>query len=146
MRKIKQNNPNLKISKPNQDQAIKEPDKPVLSFVYLTSNSRYNFDIFGKDKHNRLTAKEALVDRLIQLTQQPWIYWQSLGKKQGGLETLKASNINFLPQDYTFSEDEKVIVFRFCSDAYRIIGFQDSSSPTYHIIGFDFDHSAYDHG
>lgn len=144
MRKIKQKNLDLKVAKPNQ--TVKEPDKPVLSFVYLTSNSRYNFEIFGKDKHNRLTAKEDLVDRLIQLTQQTWIFWQSLGKKQGGLETLKASSINFSPQGYTFSEDEKVIVFRFASEDYRIIGFQDSSSPTYYIIGFDFDHSAYDHG
>ncbi len=144
MPKLKQKIPPLKMTKPTQP--VKVPDKPVLSFAYLTTNSKYNFDYFGKDKHNRITAKAELIDRLIQLTQETWVYWQSLSKFQGGLETLKASDICFSPKDYEFSEDEKVIVFRFCSGDYRIIGFQNSSSPTYYIIGFDFNYSAYDHG
>lgn len=144
MSKIKgKSTSSLKMS---ADQAVlKPPEKPLLSFEHLTTNSNYNFDYFKKEKHNMMIAKNILLDRIIEISQNTWLHWQSLNKYQGGMESFDVKGLNIKPHDYIFSEDEKVIVFRATSN-YRIIGFRDSTSPTYYIIGFDFDYSAYNHG
>lgn len=86
-----------------------------------------------------------MIDRLTEISGETWVYWQSLSKNHG-IETFSAKQLKFSPSRYKFASDEKVIVFRFFNQDFRIIGFKDSRLPTYYIIGFDFDYSAYNHG
>lgn len=143
MSKLKNKVTSLKISAA----ADKKPlEKPHFSFEYLTSNNNFNFEWFtSKAKRDKTEAKAALIDRLIEISSSSWLFWNSLDKKHG-IETISIRELNFSPSGYKFSSDEKVTVFRFFNQKYRIIGFKDTSLPTYYIIGFDFDYSAYNHG
>lgn len=112
------------------------------SFCHLTTNKSYNFQKL--DRGAKKEWQSALAERIIEITQDPWLYHFNLGKKQG-IETLPNSHIKFSPNEYTFSEDEKVIVFRFNSEKGRIIGIRKDDSPIFYVIGFDVDFSAYKH-
>ena len=71
--------------------------------------------------------------------------------RKTGLETIPFDELEFSPgPGANLTKDVKLFVFRF--DTYqgtgqgRIIGFKSSPCSVYHIIGFDFDFSAYPHG
>ena len=96
-------------------------------------------------KGDKKEWQSALAERIIELSQNTWLYWFGLNKEQG-IETIYSSQLNFPPNNYSFSEDEKVIVFRFNSQKGRIIGIKNNRSPIYYVIGLDTDYSAYDHG
>lgn len=81
-----------------------------------------------------------------ELSNQTWRYWGQLGKSQVGYETLPFSNIKFTPNINTAESIQKVIIFRFFKDNYRIIGVKEDDNHVFYVIGFDFDHSVYDHG
>lgn len=119
------------------------PDKPSFSFEFLTTNKKYNFEKL--DKRNGLEWRSTLLSRIIELTQNSWQHWQGLGKEQE-LETIPFQQIHFNPNNYSISEDEKVIVFRFNSQKGRILGIKDSYCSVYYVIGMDTDYSAYNHG
>ena len=118
-------------------------DKPSFSFAYLTKSKAYNFDKL--DKNNKSKWQAALTARMIELSQDSWLHWQGLGKEQG-LETIPFRQIHFKPNGYTISDDEKIIIFRFYSQNGRILGIKEPGCSILHIIGIDFDFSAYDHG
>ena len=66
--------------------------------------------------------------------------------KKVGLETLSIEIINFEPNNYEFSKDQKVYVFRLNSQKWRMIGIKSGhNNDVLHIIGFDFNFSAYRH-
>ena len=71
----------------------------------------------------------------------------NFGKKQDcGFETLEFKQIEFSPNNYTLCKDEKIYSFRFgAGDGYRMLGFFEYNQTVLNIIGFDFNHSAYDH-
>jgi len=117
------------------------PNNPSFSFCYLTTNKKYNFESLDKGKQKEWSA--ALVDRMIEISKEDWIYWFGLPKNKG-IETIPYEKVNFSPNEIGISDDEKVIVFRFNSQKGRIIGFKVDT--IFYIIGFDFDFSAYDHG
>lgn len=145
MSKIKKQ---VAVSKVSADNTSKKcSSNPSFSFEHLTSNTKYNFEFFGKDKNLKISAKAAVCDRLQEISQQTWIFWNSQ-RKAVGIETLKADDLYFKPCGYDFSDDEKVIVFRFSflRNDCRIIGIKKSPCSVYYIIGFDFNHNAYDHG
>lgn len=123
------------------------PSKPSFSFEHLTNNDSFTFDYFAKDKRARNAAKTAVYDKLEKISREDWIFWYNQGKI-AGIETIPANQINFEPYDYSLSDDGKVIVFRFSYDGNdcRILGITKSPCPIYYVIGFDFNHNAYDHG
>lgn len=118
---------------------------PHVSFRYLTSNSSYNFNYFS-NKNNALEAKAELYDRIESITKDTWLHWNGLPKDRGGIETINSGQIKWSPNGYSLTNDQKLIIFRFNSNNYRIIGFKDGQCPTFYIIGFDFNYSAYNHG
>ena len=68
-------------------------------------------------------------------------------KQKDRYETLSIENINFSPYDYETSKDQKVYVFRLNSQNWRMIGIKSEiNTDVLHIIGFDFDFTAYNHG
>lgn len=117
---------------------------PAFSFRYLTRNKKYNYEYFseGKDKEKMLSH---LSKKIIELTQNPYTYWNNL-TKQTGVEMLYYWQMeNVLPNGLEMSKDDKVWVFRFYSQNYRILGVRLESCPTMYIIGFDFNYGAYSH-
>ena len=139
MSRIKSNQQKLKISKNFLE---KSPEMPSFSFRYLTTNKDYNFE--SLDKRKKLEFQSALAERMIEITQKSWLEWHNLDKKHG-YEMIPSQQLRFSPNGYTFSDDEKVIVFRFNSQEGRIIGIKNSESAVYYVIGFDTDYSAYPH-
>lgn len=128
--------------KPQVGTNQKSEQMPSFSFCHLTKNKSYNFQKL--DKRAKKEWQSALAERIIEITQGTWLYHFNLGKKQG-IETLPSGQINFSPNEYTFSEDEKVIVFRFNSENGRIIGIRKDDTSIFYVIGFDVDFSAYKH-
>lgn len=114
-----------------------------VSFRYFTNNKNFNFEKL--DKNQKRKWKSALTERLIELTQQSWIYWGNLTKEHG-YETLDAYLLSFSPTNYSLSDDENITIFRFNSQKGRIIGVKKANNPTFYIIGIDTNFSAYDHG
>lgn len=116
--------------------------KSIIFFSILDKRKKYNF---GKlDKREKLEWKASLTERMIEISQYSWTYWQNLGKEKG-IETINCNQITFSPNDYVFSKDEKVVVFRFNSQNGRIIGIKGRGCSVYYVIGIDTDYSAYNH-
>ena len=120
-------------------------NKIAFSLEYLTKNKSYTFAFFDGRIRDELQARQSLSELLKNLSAETWVGIAQIGKRtQCGFETLPAVQLNFSPDGYEFSRDEKVWVFRFGSQQYRLIGIQDSN--VLYVLGYDFDHSAYNHG
>jgi hypothetical protein len=122
------------------------PQIPAFSFAYLTNNSSHNLEYFS-DPNDKRTAIENVYIRLVEIGKRNWLYWQQQGKKVG-LELLSANEISFSPSDIKLTPDEKIIVFRvkgYAGKDSRILGIREDGCPILHIIGYDFDFSAYNH-
>ena len=122
------------------------PKTPAFSFSYLTKNKKYNFDFFS-DKSDKGTVLENLYYRLIEICNHNWLRLIQMPKEQG-IETLSADQICFEPANKKLMPDEKVIILRmkgYAKQDARIIGIREDGCPILHIIGFDFDFSAYKH-
>ena len=118
---------------------------PAFSFRYLTTNRRYNFEYFQDNKNEESKMHSLLVKRLKEISEKPYSYWSGLGKVHGS-EQIPYWRFRIAPNGLALSKDDKLVVFRFCQQNYRIIGIRLESCPTLFIIGFDFDYSAYEHG
>lgn len=117
---------------------------PAFSFRFLTKNKKFNYEYFseGKDKEKMLSH---LSQKIIELTQNPYTHWNNLAK-QTGIEMLYYWQMDHvIPSGLEMTKDDKVWVFRFCSQDYRILGVRLESCPTMYIIGFDFNYKAYSH-
>lgn len=140
MRKIKEPKNNNKVSRKDSDL-----NYPVFCFKYLTTNNKYNIN-FLKKSRDKQKAYGALFYKINELQTQKWeeIY---MTNKEVGLETIKFNNINFNPNNLKLTQDTKVISIRFKRGKYRIIGIKSSKNKdVFHVIGFDFNYSAYNHG
>ena len=138
-----------RVSKKPDNIKIKEPDKPlhypVLCFKHLTKDKKFNIKYFRDDKE-KLKAYGSFFYLVGSIQETDWLtlYQKS---KASGLETIPSNQINFKPYNYKLTPDEKVIVFRFYHGKYRLIGVKSAKNKdVLHVLGFDFDHSAYDHG
>lgn len=134
-------------SKPNISATCLNDNKsPVFSFAHVTSNKNYCFDFFNNNRDN-LECRKALDELLALLSNSAWKELSGRRKAiAGGFETLYFDFLNFQPQNIALKKDEKIFVFRFGKgDAYRLMGFKKECNCTLYIIGYDFDHSAYDH-
>lgn len=116
---------------------------PAFSFRYLTKTKEHNFDYFEHEKSNEVFR--TLLQRLKEISKESYTYWNNLGKHKG-IEMIDYWQCNINPCDLKLSPDDKIIVFRFYHQNYRILGIRLESCPTLHIIGFDFNYSAYNHG
>lgn len=121
-------------------------DKISFSFSYLTDNKRYTFEYFGSSQmREELNARKSLDDLLKSLSDLTWIAVLRKRKNEFcGAETIQIKATKLSLSHYKISEEEKYIVFRFHNQKYRLLGLKIDN--VFYICGFDFDHSAYDHG
>ena len=150
---FKSRNPKPKINKPAeaQNQGCSSEQHPWFSFRYMTENGRYSLKFLEKvSARDKAETLSSLCHRFEELSAEPWTHWMEQ-QKRIGLETMDFSRIKFSAKPSTpISKDTTVYVFRF--DTYvgkgkgRIIGFKNSPCSVFHVIGYDFDLSAYDHG
>lgn len=139
-----------KIKKRNDVNLIKEPGNktityPVLCFKYLTKNKKYNIKYFKKVREKQ-KAYGALFHLISRIQSNTWVDLLSKNKKIG-FETISCNELNLQPNQYNLTPDTKIYVLRFARGKYRLLGVKSSENKdVLHIIGFDFDHSAYNHG
>lgn len=83
------------------------------------------------------------------MSQKPWSYW--LGQRKAtGCETLNYGQLKFsINSDVQLSKDETLYVVRFNTyqgeGKARIVGFKIPPCAVFHVIGYDFDFTAYAH-
>lgn len=150
MARIRNKTKSIKIDgKPDANRGCCSDQYPWLSFRYLTRNSKYNLDGLpaGKDREIILCN---LNRKLAEISGKPWLFWTQ-NRKSTGLENLTYGDLEFSADpESPISKDTTVFVFRFDTNngtgRGRIIGFKNSPCAVFHIIGYDLDFSAYDHG
>ena len=131
-----------------ETQAAQEP-KISLRYNYLTTNKDYNMYYF-KDKAMRSNAHDELMEKLIEITGSTISHISSIGKQRGS-EAISYSSLNENFQNSVknieiVSKGAIFTVFRFYQQKYRLICLKDAIDKNIlHIIGFDFDYSAYMH-
>ena len=97
----------------------------------MTTNKDYSFKYFQNDKDLQY-SKAIILDDIIKLQGKTWL---TLGmeSKKTGFETITYNQL-------------KLIVFRINSQNWRLIGYKsDNFKCVLHVIGFDFNYSAYKH-
>lgn len=151
MSKVKKKCDHPKLSAKDDDSRCSSDQYPWISFRYMTRNKDYSLDALDKmHGTNRETTLLCLHNKLQEISSNPWTYWSQLRKKSG-LESIQYDRLRFKAnEEAPLTSDATVYVFRFDTHlgtgTGRIIGFKDSPCATLHIIGYDFDFSAYDHG
>lgn len=139
------------LDKISGKQQITRVPKICFGFEHVTTNKSHNFDIFTKDKSKKCTAYEALFELMNKLSQITATEAQNRGKKLG-LEKIPVHQLSKQMQDICngidiISGDSKVVIFQFCNHNYRLICKDDVMHPNLmHVIAFDFNYSAYNHG
>ena len=146
-KKLKNKEKQIKLGQQNTASCL---NNVCFSFFYMTSNSRYNLGYFSNSqKRETEIVKSNLYDRLEELSKLTWLELAGLPKKQG-FETIPVDSLNFQPSNFSSSQGKKAIIFRFKGvngNDCRIIGIKEEHcSAICHIIGYDFDYSAYNHG
>lgn len=124
------------------------PNHPVFCFKYITTNSRYNYGYFGKKQRvEKLNCIESLFSKIEEWTNGSWK--EMFAKpKQTGIETIVYGDITFeskVCNNFSLAKDTKIIIMRYNSSNQRILGVKRDKCPIFHIIGYDFDFSAYNH-
>jgi len=122
----------------------------IISFKYSIKKKKYTIDekAEAKEKNNKIFKE--LFKKLNELSNTTWEELQNK-PKEIGYEMIPISKIDInlenIKQELKISEDDKIIVMRFCNQKYRILGVrsQECNSILY-IIGYDWDYSAYNHG
>jgi len=136
----------IKPSSKGDGQCQSTLQSPVFCFGYLTTNGSYNFDYFNNDKNGKLQAFEKLLVMLAELSRTRWTELLIMGKKRG-METIEFQQVHFNPSNLTIQKHEKMYIFQFDCGKKRIICYKSVNCRlTLHVVGFDFNFSAYDHG
>jgi hypothetical protein len=134
LRKTKQSNV---INKQIQDR--KCSNIVAFSFAYATTNNKYNLEKLSDEE------KAALFDKLKFMTDLGWLRLISLKRSQG-FELLPASTVNITPNGLILEKDAKLHSIRFNKQNYRMLAYRPDGCDILHIIGIDYDYSAYSHG
>lgn len=126
-------------------------DHIVFSLKYLTSNGTHSLAYFGKDFRKSQDAHAALIERMQELCQLTISEARARGKISGSehipYKQLRKSMQGICDTVEIISKDSDLTVFRFRQNDYRILCKADlNHANLMHIIAFDFDFSAYDHG
>lgn len=122
---------------------------PWISFRSLTRNAKYNLSMLRQGSEREQTLS-GLYQRLTELTGKTWLHWTQQ-PKQTGMETMKYDDIQFeADANSNLAKDTTLYIFRFDTHLGegkgRIIGYKNAPCAVFHIIGYDIDFSAYNHG
>lgn len=137
-----------KLSKTTDVNKLKEPDKvesyPVFCFKHLTTNKKYNIEYFKKKNVREKSKAYGALFFLINDMQNSG--WKDLfsRSKEIGFESIQSKQLKLQPKNLSLSPDSKVLCIRFKKQTYRMLGIKNKD--VFHVIGFDFDYSAYNHG
>lgn len=150
MAKLKGKSSSNKIRKSVEvDTACVSKQCPWLSFQYMTRNHAHDLSslLSGEEREKTLLG---LYRKCVELTQHTWTELLMMPKSQG-FETIQYGQLYFRAfPDSHLSKDTTVYVIRFDShlgsDQGRIIGYKQSPCATFHVIGYDLNFTAYDHG
>lgn len=127
-------------------EAIIWSEYPAFSFTHITKNNAFNMSHFTSGSRDMERCMSKLYEKLEKLSVHRWRDLLGLNKR-AGIEFIPMHKLNFEPADSLIvSKDEKFISARFNGQDYRIIAVKQDKCPIMHVIGFDFDFSAYDHG
>lgn len=118
-------------------------DRPLFSFNYMTTNKNFNFEY--KDKALVKKFSHLLIQKITELENKFTIKQLFVLHNNKIFESFCIGKIYFKPSGIIVSNDTKVYVFR-VTDNYRMICLYSDIAPIFHVIGFDFNFSAYDHG
>lgn len=151
MGRIKDKKQSHKIDgKATSNQGCCSEQYPWFSFRAMTKNANYNLKKLSSGPDREITLL-GLYKKLEELSSKSWRYWIQQ-PKTSGFETLPYDELFFKPNEEVLkiTKDTNLFIFRF--DTYlgngkgRIIGYKESPCSVLHIIGYDIDFSAYDHG
>lgn len=147
----------IKISEKNKkEDKISINNRFLLSHIsfslkYLTNNKNFNFSYFGKDIRKSQSAYEMFLIRMQELCKQD-MKLAKINGKISGCEPIPYKQLSLSMQAICdsveiISKESILSVFRFGENKYRILCKTDLSHPNLlHIIAFDFNYSAYNHG
>jgi hypothetical protein len=129
---------------------IEEIHSISFCFQYQTKNKSYCFKYFNKASDS-YKAYSYFFEKLCELSTIDMNEAKTRGKISG-CEPIPYKNFSksfkkILAGTQVISKDSVLSVFRFCQNDYRLICKTDiNHSNLLHVIGFDFDFSAYSHG
>jgi hypothetical protein len=125
-------------------------DKVLLCFKCFTDSKNYSFEHFSKGGANTLAAMKECFNEFVFLSDRTWLELMQLGKEQGGAERFLYTAFRpelFKNLKFTITPDEKLYVFRFGGNKYRLVGHRCTECRrVLHVLGFDFDFTLYNHG
>lgn len=130
-------------------QLVKPIEKICFGFSHMTRNKNYSFDKVAVG--DKIAAYEALLGKLNDLCginiNEARLRGKKLGAERIPYTQLSTSFQGVCDTSAIVSKDSNVVVFQFGNHNYRLICKDDiNHSNLMHIIGFDFDFTAYDHG
>ncbi|MDR0853953.1 MAG: hypothetical protein LBN34_06255 [Clostridiales Family XIII bacterium] len=111
----------------------------AFSFHHVTTNKRHNFEQLEDEAILSLFSKFKL------MTDMGWLALGSSGKSQG-FELIPLSSVKITPKGLGLVKDSKFHSIRFNHQKYQLIGYRPNGCDILHIIGIDYDYSAYNHG
>ena len=124
--------------------AIELKEYPIFYSKHLTTNKKYNFNYFNNEKE-QIIVKSIILEEILRLQEKTWVEW-GIENKKTGYESIPITQINIIPKNLILPNDIKTIVFRINSQKWRLIGIRSMHfKSVIHIIGFDFDYTAYKH-
>lgn len=120
-------------------------------FEHSTENRNHSFSYFGNDMRNRCEAYESLYQKMTDLGQIDTTTAKLRGKISGSepipYKSLSKAMQMICDKTEIVGRDSYLSVFRFGQNKYRLLCKPDMNHPNLlHVIAFDFDYSAYDHG
>lgn len=120
------------------------------SLEMLTDSKKYTFDYFASNVRNECDARKYLDALLKEVSSHSWIELGKRGRKQlGGFEKIPYDSCTeAIFKRSGLTPDANIWSFTFgtgISD-YRMLAYKYSRCDILYILGFDFDHSVYNHG
>lgn len=136
--------PPIKVTVSNE----RKPQKYVtFSFDKMMMSGDYSFEYFKKNKSVNLKAYQDLLNKLQVLCRLNMHELMQQNKKVG-YELLNVCELTDKMQNHCelqqITKESKVTIFRFSNQKYRMICHMNDN--VFHVLAFDFDFSAYNHG
>lgn len=122
----------------------------VFSYSHVCSSDEYNFNCFKSKKKTALMAESvaALHNKFSEMSKMTWDDFFSKPRKSGmeyiPVSEFKSTFINSI--NYKLTDDDKLIVVRFCAQDYRVILKRGSKcGRVAQVLGIDLDLDLYEH-
>lgn len=119
-------------------------DYPVFCFRHLTTNKAFLISPI-KSVRDKAECYDKLIEKLEDIQSVTWLVFSGRPKKTG-MELIPNNQININAKGLELTKDSKLVVIQFNNHKYRIIAHRSQSDNILHIIGYDLEFNAYNHG